>query len=78
MTEPGLRTVPGSAGMRSAGWALTLRRPRKSWDSTCGMDGSLPCRISCHLSPLVGRGSAPDALITVSARAKTSAFVRLL
>lgn len=57
---------------------LTLRRPRNSWDRTWGMDGSLPCLIACHLSPLVGRGSAPEALITVRARAKTSAFVKLL
>lgn len=57
---------------------LTLRRLRSSWLSTWGMDGSLPCLISCHLSPLVGRGSAPDALITVRARAKMSALVRFL
>lgn len=57
---------------------LTLRRLRNSWDRTWGMDGSLPCLISCHLSPLAGRGSAPEALITVRARAKMSAFVKLL
>lgn len=57
---------------------LTLRRLRNSWERTWGMDGSLPCLISYHLSPLVGRGSAPEALITVRARAKMSAFVKLL
>lgn len=57
---------------------VTLRRLRNSGDSTWGMEGSLPCLISCHLSPLVGRGSAPEALTTVRARAKMSAFVKLL
>ena len=66
---------------RKIGWRLltvTLSRPRNSGESTCGMAGSLPRLISCHFSPLVGRGSAPEALTTVRAKAKMSAFVKLL
>lgn len=57
---------------------VTLSRLMNSGLSTWGMEGSLPWRISCHLSPLVGRGSAPEALTTVRARAKMSALVRLV
>lgn len=57
---------------------FTLSKLRNSGESTCGMEGSLPRLISCHFSPLVGRGSAPEALMTVRAKAKMSAFVKLL
>lgn len=57
---------------------LTFNKLKNSWESTCGIWGRMPCRILCHFSPLVGRGSAPEALITVRARANMSAFFRLL
>lgn len=56
----------------------TLSKLRNSIESTCGMEGNLPRLISCHFSPLVGKGSAPEALTIVRARAKMSAFVKLL
>lgn len=57
---------------------FTFNKLKNSWESTCGIWGRMPCRILCHFSPLVGRGSAPEALTTVRARANMSAFFRLL
>ena len=55
---------------------LTFSNSVNSWESTCGIRGNLPCLISCHWSPFLGRGSAPAAHTTVRARAKISAFGR--